>query len=71
MFREIPLLLLIGGMIGASRNISVSFGDLKQPEDCQDFLTRFEVNSKYVEICRNCEVGVEFPCQITSLESER
>ena len=44
MFREIPLLLLIGGMIKASRNISVSLGDLKQPEDCQDFLTRFEVN---------------------------
>ena len=45
MFREIPLLLLIGGMIKASRNISVSLGDLKQPEDCQDFLTRFEVNT--------------------------
>ena len=44
MFREIPLLLLIGGMIKGSRNISVSLGDLKQPEDCQDFLSRFEVN---------------------------
>ena len=44
MFREFPLLLLIGGMIKASRNISVSLGDLKQPEDCQDFLSRFEVN---------------------------
>lgn len=44
MFCEILLLLLIG-VSSAKRNISVSLGDLQQPDNCQDFLSRFEVYS--------------------------